>query len=137
MLGGVGDDLLDGGKGADRLCGGAGTDLLTGGAGKDWFLFNSVLDSAIDTLRDVITDFVKGDKINLSAIDANTSVKGNNAFVGLNLGDFANPTFNKTNALYFDTVDHILFGNNDTDPSANFSILLTGVTALNTADFML
>ncbi|MFI3155097.1 MAG: hypothetical protein QX199_02960 [Methylococcaceae bacterium] len=137
MLGGVGDDLLDGGKGADRLCGGAGTDLLTGGAGKDWFLFNSVLDSAIDTLRDVITDFVKGDKINLSAIDANTSVKGNNAFVSLNLGDFANPTFNKTNALYFDKVDHILFGNNDTDPSADFSILLTGVTTLSTADFML
>ncbi|TAN65563.1 MAG: hypothetical protein EPN17_16345 [Methylobacter sp.] len=137
MLGGVGNDTLTGKGGADRLYGGTGKDVLTGNGGNDRFLFSNALDSAIDSLRDVITDFAKGDKIDLSAIDANTSTAANNAFVTLGIGDVANVIFNKTNALYFDTVDHILFGNNDTDATADFSILLTGVTTLSTADFVL
>lgn len=65
-----GDDLLDGGWGDDTLTGGLGSDKMAGGLGSDTFVF-SELDSAVGTLRDVITDFISGtDKIDLSKIDA-------------------------------------------------------------------
>ena len=37
MIGGAGDDDIDGGDGQDRLDGGDGDDLLTGGNGRDVF----------------------------------------------------------------------------------------------------
>ena len=43
-------------------------------------------------LRDIITDFTHGqDKIDLSAIDANTRVAGNQAFTWRGTGDFTRP----------------------------------------------
>jgi len=60
LSGGQGDDVLFGGRGADILTGGAGNDNLTGGAGRDTFIFGSE-----QTGRDVITDFSKGDTLNL------------------------------------------------------------------------
>ena len=70
---------------------------MTGGPGNDVFVFNSISDSAPGQSgyinngsfswlsghgrRDVITDFTRGqDKIDLSAIDANNRVGGNQAF---------------------------------------------------------
>jgi Ca2+-binding RTX toxin-like protein len=60
LAGGQGDDLMTGGRGADVLTGGAGNDTMTGGVGKDTFVFGSE-----QTGRDVITDFHKGDTLNL------------------------------------------------------------------------
>ncbi len=75
LIGGLGNDTLNGGDGDDILIGGWGKDTLTGGAGKDVFRFESTMDSPASSLRDVITDFRSGeDKIDLSAIDANTSL---------------------------------------------------------------
>ena len=60
------------------LNGGAGADLLDGGAGADTFRFVSTADSpntpgGFDTIR----AFERGvDKIDLSAIDANTGLSG-------------------------------------------------------------
>ncbi|PCD03076.1 hypothetical protein COC42_01230 [Sphingomonas spermidinifaciens] len=81
LTGGAGNDRLDGGVGNDTLDGGAGSDTLTGGVGKDLFKF-----SHADGGYDVITDFAKNEKIDLSAIDAKTTVAGNDAFtfVGAN-----------------------------------------------------
>ena len=59
--GGAGNDVLEGGAGDDRLYGGEGVDKLTGGAGADVFVFDG------DFGADVITDFSKGDRIDLSA----------------------------------------------------------------------
>lgn len=80
-----------GGAGADRLQGGGGADILIGGAGADVFAFTASTDSggfAIDTLRagDGGLAFdgpgaTLSDKIDLSAIDANTAVAGNQAFL--------------------------------------------------------
>ncbi|HEX8379571.1 MAG TPA: M10 family metallopeptidase C-terminal domain-containing protein, partial [Allosphingosinicella sp.] len=51
----------------------------TGGAGNDVFRYNSVAESN-STERDGIQDFNSGDLIDLSRIDANTLVAGDQAF---------------------------------------------------------
>ena len=70
-----GTDILNGGAGNDTLNGGAGRDVLIGGAGNDRFVFSNLSDSkpARDGM-DLIKDFGKGDIIDLSGIDANSSL---------------------------------------------------------------
>ena len=80
LLGENGNDTLTGGGGDDTLIGGAGADRLTGGAGNDTFRFLDLSESTV-SLRDLITDFGAGDKIDLSAIDADPfSTLGDQAF---------------------------------------------------------
>jgi serralysin len=84
LIGASGTDRLDGGAGADRLYGGAGADDLIGRADADIFLFKVRTESTVATSgRDTIFDFSasQGDKIDLSGIDANTGVSGNQAFL--------------------------------------------------------
>ena len=78
LLGGAGYDALMGGDGADRLAGGSEGDVLIGGAGADAFVFASVSDG-----NDRIQDFTRaqGDRIDLSAIDADATTAGNQAFL--------------------------------------------------------
>src|SRR5262249_41011075 len=72
VFGEGGDDTLIGGSAADRLSGGLGRDFLTGGKGADVFHFESLADSTVGALRDVIMDFrqAQHDLIDLSFIDA-------------------------------------------------------------------
>ncbi len=78
--GGSGNDLLAGGVGNDMLTGASGRDQLTGGEGRDTFVFVSAYDSRASG-SDRITDFVSGvDRIDLGAVDANTSLAGDQAF---------------------------------------------------------
>lgn len=90
LFGGTGNDTLNGGNGNDLLHGGAGRDILTGGGGVfafDTFAYNFASESLPGVLnRDVITDFngrgaLLGDRIDLSAIDANALLAGNQAFL--------------------------------------------------------
>lgn len=68
-------NVLSGLGGADVLNGLGGNDTLIGGAGADQFRFTELGGT------DVIADFEKGiDQINLSEIDANTQLAGNQAF---------------------------------------------------------
>lgn len=81
LTGGAGNDSLSGGDGNDTLIGGSGTDTMTDGAGDDIYRFLSVSDSQVGAARDILTDFSPGfDKIDLSAIDANTTIAGDQAF---------------------------------------------------------
>lgn len=77
----AGADSLSGGGGNDTLLGGAGVDTLNGGTGADRFVFSSPSES-LPTGRDVVLDFshAEGDKIDLSGIDANSQVAGDQAF---------------------------------------------------------
>jgi len=81
-LGGAGgSDLLIGVYGNDRLIGGNGSDSLRGGPGSDIFDYDVVIHSPVGA-RDIIQDFKssEGDKIDLSNIDANLTLAGNQAF---------------------------------------------------------
>ena len=79
ISGGRGDDVIYGADESDRINGGAGTDTMTGGAGADVYLYDN---AAVDGSRDTIRRFsrVDGDKVDLSAIDADTNAEGNQAF---------------------------------------------------------
>ena len=82
LNGGAGADVMVGGAGADRLVGGAGTDTLDGGTGADVFVFAAADSSA--AAPDTILAFegigaAAGDRIDLSAIDANPDVGGDQA----------------------------------------------------------
>lgn len=83
LTGGAGADLLSGGAGADTLIGGAGGDTMSGGLDGDRFVFRFTTDSTgAGAARDVIVDFsgAEGDLIDLSAIDARTTLPGDQAF---------------------------------------------------------
>ena len=63
LFGQAGNDILIGGAGADRLNGGTGKDTLTGGAENDIFVLGASV--ATRPTADIITDFIRGDKITL------------------------------------------------------------------------
>lgn len=85
MSGKNGADYITGGAGADVLIGGLGIDTLYGGGGKDTFTFNAVNESPLAS-PDHIYDFegagvAGGDKIDLSAIDADGALGAQDSFV--------------------------------------------------------
>jgi Ca2+-binding RTX toxin-like protein len=151
--GGGGDDLLIGGRevdnlfgndGKDTLKGGAGDDFLTGGllgdkmsggAGADTFVYSNILESRV-TGRDTITDFshAEGDVIDLTGIDADKTVAGNQAFI-----------FDGTSAVV--AAGHLSFSVSgttatvkayvDAGTAVDFQITLTHLTTLTADDFML
>ncbi|MEI7839778.1 MAG: tandem-95 repeat protein [Methylococcaceae bacterium] len=63
IIGNASDNVIVGGAGNDSLNGGLGNDSLTGGLGNDHFQLTTAIGS---TNIDTITDFAKGDKIDLS-----------------------------------------------------------------------
>jgi Ca2+-binding RTX toxin-like protein len=89
LFGGGGHDVLTGGDGADPIIGGGGQDSLTGAAGADTFRYDSVSDSPAGA-TDLIGDFLSGtDKVDLSRIDANSLVVGDQAFSWIGASAFS------------------------------------------------
>ena len=79
--GGQGADFIIGGDGADTLIGGAGGDWMGGGAGADVYRYLATGDSNATGGFDAVAQFETGiDRIDLSAIDANTAAGGDQAF---------------------------------------------------------
>jgi Ca2+-binding RTX toxin-like protein len=92
LAGNGGADTLNGGAGNDRLVGGVGADTLTGGAGKDLYRFESIDDSNAATGIDLITDFgvgAPGERIDLLAIDANSTLGEDQAFTFIGSNAFS------------------------------------------------
>ncbi|MFB9984725.1 M10 family metallopeptidase C-terminal domain-containing protein, partial [Mesorhizobium kowhaii] len=80
LTGNGSNNNISGLAGNDAINGGAGADILIGGIGNDRFVFNAVADSNPSSW-DTLNDFQHGaDSIDVSAIDANSSVGGNQAF---------------------------------------------------------
>ncbi len=80
LTGNAGSNYLWGNDGNDTLTGAGGKDFLFGGNGNDLFVYQHPDDSApLD--YDVIDGFTAGDKIDLSALDANAALAGDQAFI--------------------------------------------------------
>lgn len=79
IVGTDGHNVLDGGAGDDTLVGGMGQDRLIGGSGADTFVFRTVQDSRA-ARSDRIVDLGDGDRIDVSAIDADPGRDGDQAF---------------------------------------------------------
>lgn len=128
-----GADTLAGGAGNDVLLGGLGADSLVGGAGADRFDFDAIQESGLsEGLWDVIADFGVGDRIDLSGIDANSATSANDAFNGTLVSRFT-----AAGQLRFDAAAQVLYGNTDADAAAEFAIRVSGVTGLDSGDFIL
>jgi Ca2+-binding RTX toxin-like protein len=136
LVGTTGQDDIYGMEGNDKITGGANQDVLSGGTGNDIFIFKSITDTS-PNLGDIITDFTKGDKIDLKLIDANVDLAKDQAFTKPTIGEEFSGSFTKAGQLFFDTTLHILYGNVDKDPEADFEIELSGVTKLVAGDFLL
>jgi Ca2+-binding RTX toxin-like protein len=96
LVGGAGDDILFGGTDADTLNGGVSGktfDILNGEAGADTFVFASAEECGLSrAFADQLSDFSAagdGDRIDLSTIDANTLLAGNQQFLFINAPDAA------------------------------------------------
>jgi serralysin len=149
LLGGDGKDTLNGGAGNDRLYGnddndhlygggGLGADTLIGGAGEDRFIFKSISDSTIaEAGRDTIVDFktAQHDVINLKAMDANSSVLGNQSF-SFNGKDGFHGTAGELRYVQKASNTYI-YGDVDGDKKADFAIHLDGLVTLHKGDFFL
>jgi len=133
LFGGAGDDVLYGGDGDDKIDGGIGADKLFGGLGADRFLYATV-SASTTAARDNIRDFVSGtDVIDLSAIDANSLVAGNQGFT------IVPGLFTAAGQLRFVTngTDGWLLGDVDGNGVADLNIQIDGLTVLGAGDVIL
>jgi Ca2+-binding RTX toxin-like protein len=135
LTGSQGDNILEGGDGDDLLIGRGGSDILNGGFGADTFLFDegwSLVGS-----EDLIEDFYNsdGDIIDVSRIDANTALAGNQAF---HLGGTVGHVGDIVVTYDVNTDETTLELYVDGDATADFAIILAGdLTSLTAADFRL
>ncbi|WP_018237118.1 M10 family metallopeptidase C-terminal domain-containing protein [Ensifer sp. BR816] len=138
LYGGNGNDALYGESSNDLLYGGGGADKLTGGSGSDTFQFKALTESNVaSTGRDTIYDFLasESDRIDLSAIDANTTVTGDQAFTFVGTAAFSG----KKGELRYDRAssDTYIYGDVNGDKKADFAIHLDDAVTLQKGYFVL
>lgn len=140
LAGNAGNDTISGGAGSDIIIGGTGTDTMTGGTGSDDFDYNAASESAVGAGRDVITDFVhNSDDLDLSSIDADLNVAGNQAFTFI-----GNVAFTGTagEVRFFTSGANVIVQfdvQGDGNQTADAEIQLNGAAAvgINASDFIL
>ena len=136
LTGNDGANTLWGMAGDDVLVGGGGGDVLKGGAGNDRFVYTALSDSAVSGAgKDQIYDFSTGDRIDLSAIDADGNAGngdtafsfGTGAFTG-HAGELRVVTSGTVQVVYVDTTG---------DKLPDLAINVYSDHALTAADFTL
>ncbi len=135
IFGGAGNDVLTGGAGNDILVGRNGADTLTGGGGADIFRYDNVSEST-PAGRDGIQDFTLGDLIDLSRIDANANVVGNQAFSFIGNSAFSN-TAGELRAVNTSGPIWTVSGDVNGDGVADFEVVVvvTDAHPLGVSDF--
>ncbi len=129
LYGRKGNDALDGGLGSDVVYGHAGRDGLTGGGGRDRFVFNAVGESSGSAI-DLIRDFHRGqDRIDLRTIDANATLKGNQAFTFIGQAAFDG----HAGQLRF--AAGLLAGDVNGDRVADLQVKVAGLSVMAKSDF--
>jgi Ca2+-binding RTX toxin-like protein len=144
ISGGAGNDYLDGSSGNDILYGGLGGDVLVGRLGADIFQYTAIEDSQNILIngvlqQDQIVDFTRGeDKIDLSAIDADPGLAGDQAFVFI--ADPAHYTGNWTGVVgqmtWADGTASIALST-DADPECELIIYMSHPYQFTASDFIL
>ncbi len=130
-------NTIIGNSAANVITGGAGADWLNGAGGADTFDFNLISDTTV-AARDVINDFVHlTDKMDLSGIDANNTIAGNQAFSflatkGAAFGHIAGQLHYLASGA-----NTLVEGDVNGDAVADFQILLNGTLTLTSPDFIL
>jgi Ca2+-binding RTX toxin-like protein len=154
LNGGNNGDGLNGGAGNDRLIGGNSRDTLDGGAGDDVFVFNSTAESS-GLGADIIEGFdapgsfiaagpgdIDTDRIDVSAIDANTGVAGNQSFEFIGEATAAEAFAEGPGVLWVENVgsETNVYGNVDGDAFAELRIRIqdgaTDAGTYNSGDFI-
>ena len=135
IRGANGNDTIAGLTGADFLIGDGGLDLIDCGSDTDIDRVAYVLssDSPVGTNRDQVSNFATGvDIIDLSVMDANTSLDGDQAFA------FSDATPGSYSVWYaINGPDLVVSGDNNGDAVADFEILLKNVDQLTASNFAL
>jgi len=138
LIGGAGDDVLKGGNGDDVLVGGIGADLLYGGAGADIIVLTSLADSTQALAgRDVVTGFKEadGDRIDLSQIDANNALSGDQPFAFIGSDAFSGAAGELRYAV--NKGDLVLMGDVNGDRVSDFALRIENTTSLSGAAVIL
>lgn len=136
IVAGAGDDFVAGSAANDVIFGGLGADRLSGGSGADTFAYRYLTDSSPGT-QDLITDFASGlDRINLSALDASSQLKGNQSFTFIGSEAFTGHAGELRLDLSDPLVTHI-YADVDGDKIPDLQIDLSGSIALQSSDFLL
>jgi Ca2+-binding RTX toxin-like protein len=127
-------DTLTGSTAANVLTGGAGDDSLVGGGGADIFVFADTPGGVgVDTIGDFST--AQHDKIDLSGLDANTMLAGDQPFVFIGTAAFHGVAGELRYALASGGVT--VMGDTNGDGVADFILNLNGVSTLASTDFVL
>lgn len=128
LSGGLGQDSVIGSSGDDTLTGSQGSDALLGGAGIDRFVFGP--DDAAAPDIDVIDDFEGADLLDLSAIDADSFLPGDQGFVSIGDAEFID--YGELRTYLDQSGTNLVVELNFTgDVLADLTIVLFGVTALD------
>lgn len=136
-------NFLGGGMGLDTLAGMGGADQLFGGDGADTFVYTATSDSGVTAAtRDTIFDFATGtDKVDLSAIDANVTLFGDQAFTFIGANAFSK-TPGELRETLISAADPsragvLMSGDVNGDGKADFSIMFAGYALVIGADVIL
>jgi Ca2+-binding RTX toxin-like protein len=139
LTGTAGKNYLQGNDGNNILKSGKGADTLVGNAGRDVFDFDLVSHSGTtNNTRDVITDFKHlEDRIDVSTIDAKTTVAGNQRFSFL--GGEGSAFTGHAGQIHYAYVqaNTLIEGDTNGDGRADFQLLLVGHKVLTAGDFIL
>jgi len=122
------------GSGDDVITASSAANVMDGGAGNDTFRFLSAADADGDT----IIGFQPGDRIDLSAIDANSGAGGNQAFTLVNGSEFTGAAqLIITHESREDSDYTVVSGSTSGEVAADFRISIKGTHDLQASDFIL
>jgi serralysin len=130
------DNVLRGNSANNVLDGAAGADTYRGAGGADTFVFNDGDFAGLTpSTSDRIVDFshAEGDRIDLTGVDANSTVFGDQSFLFIGSADF----HHIAGELRYQTINGntYVYGDTNGDGAADFMIRLDGSHALVSGDF--